>query len=195
MENKQKIITIAGNLGSGKSTAGKAVASLLGYSHSSTGDKMRQMAEDRNVTLSELGKIAERDPSVDKELDDFNLELSSKSNIVVDGRLAWFFIPKSFKVFLKIDPIVAAERILKNKKENSDRHNEDSEPFDSVNDIALSNSQRLESEKKRYYDLYKIENHLDINNYDLVIDTGLPENSIERVPQIIIEEYNNWLQK
>lgn len=195
MENKQKIITIAGNLGSGKSTAGKAVASLLDYSHSSTGDKMRQMAEDMNVPLNELGKIAERDPSIDKILDDFNIELSSKSNIVVDGRLAWFFIPKSFKVFLKIDPLIAAERILKNKKENSDRHNEDSKPFDSVSDIALSISKRLESEKKRYRDLYKIENHLDVSNYDLVIDTGLPENSIERVPQIIIEEYNNWLQK
>jgi CMP/dCMP kinase len=195
MENKQKIITIAGNLGSGKSTAGKAVASLLDYSHSSTGDKMRQMAEDMNVPLNELGKIAERDPSIDKALDDFNIELSSKSNIVVDGRLAWFFIPKSFKVFLKIDPLIAAERILKNKKENSDRHNEDSKPFDSVSDIALSISKRLESEKKRYRDLYKIENHLDVSNYDLVIDTGLPENSIERVPQIIIEEYNNWLKK
>ncbi|PIN81309.1 cytidylate kinase, partial [Candidatus Woesearchaeota archaeon CG10_big_fil_rev_8_21_14_0_10_32_9] len=64
-------ITISGNLGSGKSTVAKMLAKDLGYSHYSTGDFMRKMAEERGITLLELGKIAENDSSIDYELDDY----------------------------------------------------------------------------------------------------------------------------
>ncbi len=190
---KKQIITITGNLGAGKSTTGKAVASLLSYTHKSTGDFMRILAQERGVTLNELSIAAETDPSIDEILDNSNKELVSMENIVVDGRLAWFFIPESFKVFLKLKPEIAAERILKDT-ENKNRQNE-SGNFHTKDSILNAINFRLESERKRYKDLYDINDHQDETNYDCVIDTGLPENNIERVPQIIIEEYNKWLQK
>jgi cytidylate kinase len=41
------IITIAGTVGSGKSTVGRIIAKRLGLKHYSIGDLMREMAEQR----------------------------------------------------------------------------------------------------------------------------------------------------
>jgi CMP/dCMP kinase len=191
---KKHIITIAGKLGSGKSTAAKAVAKTLGYTHASTGDFMRAIAQKRGVSLSELSAHAETDPSIDKELDDHNVALGEGENIVLDSRLGFHFIPQSFKVFLDLEPYVAATRILKDAQSNPNRQNED-KGFDSVEKIITSITDRLASERKRYSNLYNITDHTDHSNYDLVINTGLPENSIEHVPEIIIDAYRKWLKE
>jgi CMP/dCMP kinase len=192
---KKHIITIAGKLGSGKSTAAKTVAQMLEYTHASTGDFMRAMAHERGISLAELSVLAENDPSIDKELDDHNVALGSEENIVLDSRLGFHFIPSSFKVFLNLDPHIAAQRILKDKDVNPNRLKEDKDGFDTEEKVVASITERLASERKRYSQLYNISDHTDHSNYDLVINTGLPENSIERVPEIIIEEYKKWLAK
>jgi cytidylate kinase len=191
--NKKHIITIAGKLGSGKSSTAKKVAEILGYEHKSTGDFMRQIADRRGVSLLELNKIAETDLSVDKELDDRNIEVGKMNNIVLDSRLGFYFISDSFKVFLELDPEIASERILKDKESNSNRNKETIEQFNTKESIADKIKQRLLSERKRYKDLYNIENHTDHSNFDLVIDTEkIP---LEEVSKKVIEEYNNWLNK
>ncbi|MCH9028900.1 MAG: nucleoside monophosphate kinase, partial [Bacteroidetes bacterium] len=63
------IITISGKAGSGKSTVAKELARKLELKHYSIGDLMRQMAKEKNISLTELGKLAEKDDSIDKELD------------------------------------------------------------------------------------------------------------------------------
>ena len=191
---KKHIITIAGDLGSGKSTAAKNVAKELNYTHASTGDFLRSLAEGRGMSLTELNTLAETDPSIDNAVDNYSTSLGQQQdNIVLDSRLGFHFIPQSFKVFLEIDPAIAAERILKDKEVNPNRRKEDNRSFDSVEEIASSITDRLNSEQKRYAELYNISNNRDHSNYDLVINTGLAENTIERVPEIIIAEYNNWL--
>lgn len=192
---KKHLITIAGNNGSGKSTTSKKIAATLGYTHKSTGDFMRAIASEKGVTLQELGSMAEKDPSIDKMLDDSNLEIGKMDNVVLDSRLGFYFIPDSFKVFLKCDSKIAATRFLKSAAENPDRLNENLSKSEDISDIANSFDIRLESEKKRYNDLYQINDHTDTSNFDLVIDTSLPENSKERVPEIIVEAYKEWLNK
>ena len=98
---KKHIITIAGKLGSGKSSTSKMVASILSYEHASTGDFMRAMAEERGIKLDKLSKIAETDDSVDLTIDKYTKELGDKNNIVIDSRLGFYFISESFKVFLE----------------------------------------------------------------------------------------------
>ena len=188
---KKHIITIAGNLGSGKSSTAKMVSEILGYNHSSTGDFMRSIASERGVSLMELSKIAENDPSVDISLDDHNREIGECENIVLDSRLGFHFVPKSFKVFLKLDSKIAAKRIMEDKENNPNRHKEDIKNFDSVENISRSISERLVSEKKRYKDLYEIADHTSRDNFDLVIDTSLE--SLSEVSRKIVEEYNEWL--
>ncbi len=189
--SKKHIITIAGNLGSGKSSTAKKVASILGYTHMSTGDFMRDIAEKRGISLMELSKLAETDSTIDKELDDRNVEIGKKTEIVIDSRLGFYFIPESFKVFLELDPSVASERILKDKENNPNRHKEDNSAFDSKESIMESISNRLESERKRYQSLYNIEDLTNKSHFDLVINTS--STALEDVSKKIIEEYQKWL--
>ncbi|MBI2112124.1 AAA family ATPase, partial [Candidatus Woesearchaeota archaeon] len=82
------IITISGTAGSGKSTVGKLLAKKLKYKHYSMGDLQRQIAEQRGITLLELGKLEETDPSIDKELDQKQIQLGKTENkFIIDGRL------------------------------------------------------------------------------------------------------------
>lgn len=191
--NKKHIITIAGKLGSGKSSTAKRVADILDYTHYSTGDFMRSIADERKVSLGELSKMAETDMSIDKKLDDRNIEIGNLENIVLDSRLGFHFIPNSFKVFLELDPETASERILEDKKNNSNRNKESDGAFDSKESIIDKINHRLLSERKRYKDLYGIEDHTNHNNFDLAINTK--EIPLEEVSKIIVGEYNNWLNK
>lgn len=190
---KKHIITIAGKLGSGKSSTAKMVADILNYKHYSTGDFMRSIAEEKNIPLGEFNKIAENDPSIDKMLDDHNLEIGEMENVVLDSRLGFHFISDSFKVFLELDPVIASERILNDKNFNPNRHKESNDNFDTVNTIKEKINLRLESERKRYKDLYNIEDHTDHTNFDLIIDTEkIP---LEEVSRKVIEGYNKWLNQ
>lgn len=190
---KKHIITIAGSLGSGKSSTAKRIVEILGYKFYSNGDFMRQIATERGISLQELSKIAETDPSVDIALDDRNREMGKESDIVVDSRLGFYFIPDAFKVSLELESTAAAARILKDAEVNPNRYKETNDKFDGVESIALSIEERLASERKRYKELYGIENHRDPKNYDLVINTAtIP---LESVAQKIVDEYNNWLSK
>ncbi len=191
---KKHIITIAGSLGSGKSSTANKVAELLDYTRASTGDFMRSIANKHEVSLEELCKIAETDNgSIDKELDDYNRDIGQKNNIVLDSRLGFFFLPFSFKVFLLLDPIIAAERILNDMKNNLNRQKETYVGFDSIESVVKAITNRRASEKKRYQELYNIVDNTSPENFDLVIDTAkIP---LEIVVQKIVESYKNWLLK
>jgi cytidylate kinase len=189
---KKHIITIAGELGSGKSTTAKAISEILGYQHISTGDFMRSMADERGISLSELGEIAEKDPSIDTILDDYNRKIGEMENIVLDSRLGFYFIPDSFKVFLELDSSIAAERILKDKQINPNRFKESVDKFDTKESILKSISTRLLSERKRYKELYGINNHTAHENFDIILNTEiiqLPDSAYK-----IVEEYKKWLE-
>jgi len=191
--NKKHIITIAGKLGSGKSSTAKRVAEILSYKHFSTGDFFRAIAEKRGVSLVDLNKLAETDLSIDKEADDRNIEIGSMEDVVLDSRLGFYFIPLSFKVFLDISPEIAAKRILEDKKNNLNRSKESTGAFDTEENILNSISERLTLEKNRYKELYGIEDNTSPLHFNLVINTE--ENPLEEVSKKIVEEYNNWLNK
>ena len=191
--NKKHNITIAGSLGSGKSSTAKKIAEILGYEHRSTGDFFRSIAEKRGVSLVDLNKIAETDLSVDKEVDDRNIEIGKMENIVLDSRLGFHFIPDSFKVFLDISPVIASRRILEDKKNNPNRSKEATGSFDTEEKILNSISERLNLEKNRYKELYGIDDNTSPIHYDLIVNTE--KVNLEEVSKKVIEEYNNWLNK
>lgn len=192
--NKKHIITIAGSLGSGKSSTAKRIAEILGYKHFSTGDFFRSIANERGISTVELNKEAETDLTVDKEVDDRSIKIGeTESSVVLDSRLGFHFIPDSFKIFLELDPNIASERILADKKNNPNRHIEATGAFDTKESILKSISERLILEKNRYKELYKIEDNTSHDNFDLIINTeNIP---LEDVCKKVIEEYNNWLNK
>ena len=161
------IVTISGTPGSGKSTVAKAIAKELGISHYSAGDFMREMAEAKGISLMELSKLAEADIAIDREIDERTKHLGLKDNFVIDSRLAFHFIPKAIKIFLTVDPKVAAARTWKDIQSGK-RHSE--HQLKSEQEVLDAVQKRLQSECKRYEEYYGV-NYLDESNYDFVLDT------------------------
>jgi len=168
---------MSGEAGSGKSSVATYVAEKLDLTHYSNGDFMRSMAKERGITILELNKLSEEDKTIDKELDDRQIKLGKeKDNFIIDSRLGFHFIPNSFKVLLKADLKVRAERIFGDKR--SEEHNE------SLEDTQNKIEQRQSSEKARYRELYGVD-YMDDSNYDLVLNTT--EMSIEKVGETVIK--------
>ncbi len=192
---KRHIITIAGKLGSGKSTTARLVAEKLGYPHHSGGDFMRAMATTRGITLKELGELAQTDETVDTEIDKAQKEfIENNDSFVIDSRLGWFFAPDSFKVFLTLPNNVASSRVLADwQREAKNRMSDTSIVPKTLEDVEVSLSKRLSSERERYLKYYKIENQEDASHFDLVVDTE--KNNPEQVAEIIVGAYTNWLSK
>ncbi len=187
---KKEIITICGGLGSGKSSTAKNVANILGYKHFSSGDFFRQVGLELGLSVTETNIRAETDPKIDEMTDQKLRDLNNENKIVVDSRTAYHWIPNSFKVYLELSPEIAKERILNSIKENKLR--EQSEQVKNSEEVLNKMTERFQSEQKRYWDLYKIDN-TNMSQFDLVIDTN--KNNLNEVVEIIVSEYQKWLKK
>lgn len=176
------IITISGVPGSGKSTVARLVAKKLGFRHYSAGDFMREIAEKRGMSLLELGKAAEKDRSIDRELDERTVQLGKREDdFVMDSRLAYHFIPGSFKVFLEVDATEAAKRVFGDIEKKREGRKVEKESTTLAATLAAIKKRR-KSEELRYKKYYNL-NPYDEKQYDLVIDTtkATPEKVVERV--------------
>jgi len=180
---KTKILTITGDLGSGKSTVSHLLCERLKYDYIYTGQIQRKIAERYQMTTLELNQYAETHPEIDEEIDATFKSLINSTDLVVDSRLAWFFIPNSFKLFLKTEVNVAAQRISCDSSRGSEK-------YASVEEAANHIIARKESENKRYVELYGADCS-DLTNFDLVIDTSFI--TPEEVSDKIIAGYQSWL--
>ena len=186
--NKKTIITINGWLGSGKSTTAKKIANELGYRHFSSGDFFRQVGLDLGLTVTELNIKAETDPQIDVMTDDKLRAMRDAKDVVIDSRTAYHWILESFKVYLTLPREVAKERIVRSLAEDEMRKK--SEKSGTPEEVYANMVKRFESEQKRYWDLYQI-NNTNLDNYDLVVDTHA--NGIEQTTEKILAEYKKWL--
>jgi cytidylate kinase len=168
------IITISGVPGSGKTSVAKIIAEKLDMPFYSVGALRGKMAMEKGMTLDELNALGETDSSTDTLADDYQKELGAKEdNFVIEGRLSWHFIPKSYKVFLDCRPAEAAQRILASKNERPDEKLT-SDP----EQIQTTLEARLASDIRRYQKIYGID-YMDPKHYDLVIDTTLLKSAKE----------------
>jgi cytidylate kinase len=184
---KKQIITIAGRPGSGKSTTAKAAASQLGFRHFSSGDLFRLLAKERGIDVLQANLTAEENTEIDNLVDGRLQEMGAQDDkLVVDSRMAWHWMPFSFKVFLDLDLTIAAERIISGM--DSTRLINESIPNDPI-EYASILQQRLASETRRYRALYDVDPY-DTTNYDLVIDTAT--NNVEQVLELLITKFKVW---
>lgn len=187
---KKHIITIAGKPGSGKSTTSKGLAASLGYLHFSSGDFFRAIGKERGFDVLATNLLAEQEKNIDEAVDEKLRDLGEKENqMVIDSRMAWHWMPYSLRVYLDLDLTIAAERILGHTDEA--RRAAEFIP-DSPTLYAKTLQDRLDSESKRYMNLYNV-NPYDPSNYDLVIDTAIHDS--QAVQKIILETYSNWIEK
>ncbi|MFH0890929.1 MAG: AAA family ATPase [Candidatus Liptonbacteria bacterium] len=184
---RRNIITISGFPGSGKSSTAKGVAKRLGHEHFSSGDLFREMAAEGGLSVEEINLAAEKSREIDYAVDDLLQKIGQeKNNLVIDSRTAFHWIPDSFKVFLDLDPRISAERTL-NQIKNEGRT---SQRGSSIEEVYQNTLNRVESERKRYRDLYDID-YMAKDQFDLVVDTKV--NNLEQVIDIVVSEYKDWL--
>ncbi len=97
-------ITIFGLSGTGTSSVGKKLAAELGYAYFSPSKFFRDKATELGMDFYAFDALASTEPKYDLELDKIIEEYGkNNNNIVVESRLAWYFIPDSFKVKLFCD--------------------------------------------------------------------------------------------
>jgi cytidylate kinase len=115
--------------------------------------------------------------------------LKENTSYVLDSRMAAFFEPHAFKVFISVSPRIGAERIYADIQINPLRHSESG--ASSVDDVLAQNSKRAESEQIRYRELYGFD-HLNKSMYDFVCDSSSA--SPEELADRIEEAYKEWIR-
>lgn len=175
-------IAVGGELGSGKTTVSRALAKQLGIRRMATGDLQRALAEELGMTTLGLNLFAEYNDEIDNRIDAVLREIGESSEaLVLDSRLAWHFVSSALKIHLIVDPLAAAERVLKRTANSV-------ESYSDIEDALRSIRERHESERKRFIASYGV----DINrlrNYDLVIDTtdSEPENVVSEIERFLAD--------
>jgi len=158
------IVTLSGEPGAGKSTCARGICRSLSLKHYSTGDLMRQLAHERGMNIQEFSRVAEKDRSIDEELDTRQKKLGeTEDDFVIDGRLSAFFIPHAVKVFLTSDLTERARRVY-----FADRASERSGSEEEARRMLVD---RQDSELRRYRDWYGL-NPYDPAHYDIVVHTS-----------------------
>jgi len=171
-------ISLAGDLGSGKSTVAATLSEKYGAKIVSGGFIQRSLAKKMGITIEQFNVFMESDRSYDKKLDDLLASYDSvEGNFIFDSRMSWYFIPSAVSFYLKTEATVAAKRVFDAARTD--------EIFATVEDACKSLACRRESEAKRYREYYG-QDICDMKNYDHVIDTTYlsPEQVVQKIEEI-----------
>ncbi len=171
-------ITLTGDLGSGKSAVSRILCEKTGFEYVSTGRIQRQLAQEMGIDTLEMNRRADVDPSIDERIDGIFVSLGEDpKGYVVDSRMAWFFLPKSFKVYLQTYVAIAAQRIIHDPLRDSEQYMSQEEAVQKI--LA-----RKASENARFLLKYDAD-CTNLDNFDIVIDTS--KRTREEVAAIILE--------
>ena len=158
-------VAIFGWGGTGKTSSGKLIAQGLGFEFISTGNIFRNMATARGISSQELEQIARNDETVDREIDDFIIDLGKKrSHILVESRLAHHFMPKSIKIKFHCDDEERFARIARRE-------------HISVEEAARQTVEREHAIVERYKKLYGLTDFANEKHFHYIVDTT--KNTVE----------------
>lgn len=128
----------------------------------------------------------ELDALIDFDTEQYGKKINSEHtpNILrmIDGRVAFLYIPNSFSVRLTIEPSVAGKRAYEDK----------SRGFESEEEATLATIERRDGELERYMERYQIDLS-DKSHYNVVIDTT--HLSEQEVVLKIIDELILYMEK
>ncbi len=174
------IITISGKQGAGKTTLAQRLAKKLNYEFISIGDLKGMMAQERGMTIDEFSEMGKKDPKTVHEIaDEKTKEIGkTKDNFIIEGWIAWHFIPHSKKIFLDVEQTVGAKRVF-------DDQRPDEKPCETREEMRALISERLQTTNAQFIKYYGVK-FLDKSNYDIVVDTT--NLSIKEMTQKVLEK-------
>ena len=157
------IIAVSGLHGTGKTTIAKRIADRFALKHYSTGMLFRELAKERDMSLEELSRLAEKDRSIDLALDSKIEEYAKKGDCVLDNQLSPYLLGEivDYCVLLKCAKDVRLRRMV-------DRDSDDMAK--KIQETQI----REESERKRFIDYYNVDlldANLIMGTFDLIVDT------------------------
>ncbi len=159
MGHRCLVIAISGPPGSGKSTLASAIARRLGLRHHSTGAIFRRIASEKGVSVEELDRIAERDPSIDLAIDNRAKEEAMRGNVVVEGHIATWMVRGYADLLIYV--IASIETRAKRVAARDGI---------SVEEARRRIEIREESMRRRFKNLYSIDIS-DLSIHDIIINT------------------------
>ncbi len=184
---KKNIISLAGDLASGKGTVSEILIKDLNYGIYRNGEYARKLAKEKGLDITSFNSYLAEHPEIDLQIEKSAAEYAEEHDeFIIDARLGWYAVPESFKIYLRVDIDVAAKRAFEDSKRKS------TESFETVEQQKEDMQKRYKLENERYWNLYHVHKD-DMNNYDLVIDTT--DKTPEQVAEIIKTEYKKWLEK
>ena len=107
------IITISGAPGTGTSTLSRSLSQQLNLRYINSGELFRKIASEKNISVREMNRLAEKGPEIDYLIDDAQKALAREDGGIFEGRLSGHLLPADLKVLLKTELRRRAERISK----------------------------------------------------------------------------------
>lgn len=175
-------LSITGDLGSGKSTVAKEICRALGYKYLSTGQLQRQLGLERGMDTLTFNKFINNNLEIDDYIDQKLKDINNQSEpYVLDSRLAWHFVTKSFKVYLMAIEEVAAQRVLQDNSRIGEPLSQDVK----TKMAELQERQRIEN--NRFEINYGIKPSI-FRDFDAVVDAST--GTISEVTDLILRLYS-----
>ncbi len=167
------IVLISGPSGSGKTTVARSLSAKLNLNYVSAGELFRQVAKSMGKDILDLNLEAEKDFSIDKEIDRKIFERALKGNVVIESHIVGWLLRdlSDVSVYLWAPVEERARRI-------SIR---DNLPYKEALEKVIA---REDSHGSRFWKYYGVD-FSDLSAYDLTLNTfGL---TADKVVEIILQ--------
>jgi len=186
------LITVSGPPGSGTTTVSERLAEALDYQHVSGGDIFRDLAAERDMTLTQLHAEADERPEIDREIDEriqrtAEVWGASSKGLVLSSRLAGWLAGNraDLRVWLDAPPEIRVDRLRGREEMESElRVQEVTEAgrFESYYDVDISDQSfyDLVANTARWEPGVVLEMLLSaVEGYDPDLDEGAYDQSLE----------------
>ncbi len=170
-----RVITLTGEVATGKSTIARALLSKLpGWEQANTGAKFREICQARGMSIQEVSFLPD---DIHREVDMWQRDIAQAgSRLIIEGRLAgWLTKDMShvFRVFCWTEPDVRVARYIQ-REQTSEAEAKAAIEFRDSRDVL------------KYQRMYDLPDYRDPSFYSLILDTS--SNTPEELAEMIIDK-------
>jgi cytidylate kinase len=164
----------------------KEICKILNFTYLSTGLVQRQLAQEMGMNTLEFNKYTDQNKEVDDYIDQKLKDVNDKREPhVLDSRLGWHFVKKSFKIYVLAIEEVAASRVLADEKRIGEPEAQD------IQAKMNEQKERRKIEADRFEKYYGVKPSI-FRDFDLIIDTSTA--TIEQVTNMILNSYKRYCE-